>query len=261
VSKKALATLLLSVACGCAPAVARAAETAKLDAAFLPYKLGQPTTVDIHVRIANSDGGVPGPVTSFTTHLPPALEVIGSSLGLAVCQAQDLLAEGLSGCSPNARMGLGSAVVEVPFGPEIVSETASVVALMGPPAGPEGEDVGVLLYAEGQTPVQAQAVLPGVVIVGAGPIGESISTNVPLTPTLPGAADASMTSMHISFGPKHLTYYKKVHGKTVGYQPRGVSLPSICPRGGFRFMTELTFQDGTYLKVPSNVPCPSSRHH
>ena len=129
---------------------------------------------------------------------------------------------------------------------------------MGPPAG---ENIGVLLYAEGQTPVFAQSVFPGVLLVGSGPLGESLNTTVPLTPTLPGAPDASVASMQLSIGPNHLTYYKKVHGKTVGYRPTGVSLPSKCPRGGFVFQTDLTFQDGTFLKVRSRVPCPAARRH
>jgi hypothetical protein len=240
----------------CMSAAAWGAETATMEARFVPYRLGKPTSIDITMKIADTSGGLPGPVTSFITHLPPALELVGSSLGLAICQPASLLDGGLTGCSPNAQLGFGTATVEVPFGPETVTETASVAALMGPPSG---EQVVLLLYAEGQTPVEAQQVLPGILVIGSGPIGESINTTVPLVPTLPGAADASMTSMHMSFGPEHLTYYEKVHGKTVGYKPRGAALPQVCPRGGFRFFTDLTFQDGTALTVPSTVPCPRPR--
>ncbi len=254
--RHAIGLLLLTLALACLPAVAQAAETASLVVSFSPYKLGKETTINIHVKIANSDGGVPGPVTSFDTRMPPRLELVGSTLGLAVCQPSALLAGGLEGCSPNARLGTGSAQVEVPFGLETVGENASVEALMGPP---NGENLGVLLYAEGQTPVYAQSVFPGELLVGSGALGESLNTTVPVTPTLPGAPDASVSSMQLSLGPKHLTYYKTVHGKTVGYRPTGVSLPTRCPAGGFLFQTELTFQDGTYLKVPSRVACPK-RH-
>jgi hypothetical protein len=253
-----LAALLLPgvVALGCLPPAAQATETATMVTRFVPYRLGKPTTIDINLKITSTDGSVPGPVTGFVTHLPPALELVGSSLGLAICQPDSLLDGGLSGCSPNAQLGFGTATVEVPFGPEIVSETANVEALMGPPSG---EQIVLLLYAEGLTPVLAQQVLPGILVIGSGPVGESINTTVPLVPTLPGAADASMTSMHMSFGPDHLTYYEKVHGKTVGYKPRGAALPKVCPRGGFHFFTDLTFQDGTAITVPSTVPCPRSR--
>lgn len=246
--------LLATLAFGCLPAAAQASETANLTVAFSPYNLGKTTTLDIHVTIANSEGGVPDPVTSFDTRMPPSLELIGSSLGLALCQPKELLAHGPSGCPPNSRIGLGSAHAEVPFGPETVGETARVEAFMGPPVG---ENVGVLLNGEATYPIYAQLVFPGVLLLGSGPLGESLNTTVPVTPGLPGGPDISVTSLQVDIGPNHLTYYKKVHGKTVGYRPTGISLPSVCPRGGFLFLAELTFADGTYLKLPSTIPCPS----
>jgi len=250
---QAFAVLLSILALGCLPVVAQAAETAQLTVTFSPYKLGKTTTINIHLTMANSEGGVPGPVTSFHTRMPPNLELVGSTLGLAICQPAALLASGPEGCSPNARIGLGSAQAEVPFGPEIVGETARVQAFIGPPVG---EDIGVLLYGEALSPVYATVIFPGVLLIGSGPLGESLNTTVPLIPTLPEAAPVSVTSMQLGIGPNHLSYYKKVHGKTVSYQPEGIALPPICPRGGFLFVTELTFQDGTYLKVQSTVPCP-----
>lgn len=254
-----LSALLLAL--GCLPVLAQASESVKLGIGFAPDKLGSTTTIKIGLKVTASNGGVPAPVTKFDMHIPADLELIGSTLGLAICQPAALLNSGLSGCSPNARLGYGSASVEVPFGPETVGETASIQAVMGPPVG---EQIGVLLYAEGQTPVLAQLIFPGVLYVGTSSVGQTLNTAIPLTPTLPGAADASMTSMNLSIGPDHLTYYKKVHGRTVGYQPEGISLPPRCPQGGFLFISDIAFQDGTTLTVPTTVPCPASphrRHH
>jgi hypothetical protein len=245
--------LLLTLILGCVPAVAQASETAKLKITFLPDKLGAQVSIRTSV-IIESANGLPSPVVGFDLGLPPQLELISSNLGLAICQPQTLLADGLGGCSPNARLGSGSATVAVPFGPEIVSETADIQVLMGPPLE---EQVGVLLYAESRTPVFAQLVFPGKLLVGSGP--ETLNTVFPPTPTLPGAPDAAVTNMTLTVGPEHLTYYKRVHGRQVGYRPTGVSLPSKCPRGGFLFVTEMHFQDGTALRVPYTVPCPSSR--
>jgi hypothetical protein len=255
---QAFAAVLAVIALGSVPIAAQAYDTAKLHVTFSPYELGKETTLNIHVTIANSNGGVPSPVTSFNTRMPPNVELVGSTLGLAICAPSALLAKGLEGCSPNARLGSGSALVEVPFGPEIASETASVEALMGPPAG---ENVGILLYAEGRSPIFAQTIFPGLLLLGSGPLGESLDTNLPLTPTLPGSADASVTSMTLRLGPEHLTYYKKVHGRTVGYRPQGIALPKKCPPHGFEFISELAFQEGTTQTVTSTVACPSSGHH
>jgi hypothetical protein len=210
----------------------------------------------MYLEIAGSDGGVPSPVTGFAMRLPAELELIGSTLGLAICKPSALEESGLSGCSPNALLGSGNATVAVPFGPEIVRESAHIEAVMGPP---EQEQVGVLLYAESQIPVFAQLVFPGLLLIGAGP--ETLETNIPPTPTLPGAADAAMIRMHLEVGPEHLTYYKRVHGRQVGYRPTGIALPPKCPRGGFLFVTDIHFQDGTALSVPYAVPCPAARHH
>ncbi len=245
------AALLAALALGGLPAAARASDTARFGVTFSPDRLGAQVTLNMTLELAGSDGGLPSPVTGFDMHLPAELELIGSTLGLAVCRPGALFADGLQGCSPNARLGTGSAIAAVPFGPETVSESADVDALMGPPVE---NQVGVLLYAESTTPVFAQLIFPGELMIGSGP--ESLDTTIPPTPTLPGAPDAVLTKLKLEVGPEHLTYYKRVHGRQVAYRPTGVSLPSKCPRGGFVFIADMRFMDGTALRVPDAVPCP-----
>ena len=249
------AGLLLSILFVCLPAVARAADEATIKIEFLPNRPGAEISIRTTVNFANSNGGLPSPVIGFDLHMPEQLELISSDLGLAICQPGPLLEKGIVGCSPNARLGSGSATVAVPFGPEIVSETASIEALMGPPVG---EQVGVLLFAESRTPVFAQLVYPGELLIG-DTRRESLNTNFPPTPTLPGAPDAAVTHLVLTVGPEHLTYYRRVHGRQVSFHPTGVSLPVHCPRGGFRFITDMRFEDGTGLQIPYTVPCPPSR--
>jgi hypothetical protein len=252
---RVLAALLLALLFGCMPAVAQAADTAKLKISFLPDKPGAQISIRTVATFGNTDGGLPSPVVGFDLHMPEQLELISSDLGLAICQPTPLLARGLGGCSPNARLGFGSATVAVPFGPEIVSETANIDALMGPPVE---EQVGVLIFAESLSPVFAQLVYPGELLVGTGP--ETLSTYFPPTPTLPGAPDAAVTRMELTVGPEHLTYYRREHGREIAFRPRGVSLPTKCPRGGYLFVTNMRFADGTALTVPYTAPCPPTRH-
>jgi hypothetical protein len=248
-----LATVLLGLC-----ASTQAAETVGLRAGFSPYHLGRSTTLklDLKLGVAGAPGGLPSPVTRFDMHIPANLELIGSSLGLAICPPAALLTAGLEGCSPNARIGFGSALIEVPLGPEAVPEAASIDAEMAPPV--EGQ-IGVLLYAEAGSPVAAQLIFPGVLFGSGASAGQSLDTAVPLIPTLPGAADISMVSMNLSLGPAGLTYYKQVRGRTVGYSPEGIALPSSCPRGGFRFRAAISFADGSTVAASSTVPCPSAR--
>ncbi len=237
------------------PAVAMATQTTKLSAGFSPYRLGRSTTVKLALQIgvAGESDGLPSPVTRFEMKIPADLELIGSSLGLSICHAEELLANGPDGCPADARLGLGSALIKVPVSAEPVSETASMEAEMGPPVG---EEIGVLLYAEAGSPVAAQLIFPGVLAGGAS---QSLSTAVPLIPSLPGAAYISMVSMKLSLGPEGLTYFKTVHGRTVGYRPEGIALPAHCPRGGFKFASNLQFADGSGASAKSTVPCPARR--
>lgn len=249
----ALATVAAIAAVTALPAAAT--QTAKLSAAFSPYRLGRSTTVKLGLQIgvAGESDGLPSPVTRFQMHIPANLELIGSSLGLSICHSEELLANGPDGCAADARLGLGSAQIKVPVGPEPVTEGASIEAEMGPPVG---EEIGVLLYAEAGSPVAAQLIFPGVLAGGAS---QSLSTAVPLIPSLPGAPYISMVSMKLSLGPEGLTYFKTVHGRTVGYRPEGIALPAKCPRGGFRFAASLQFADGTGASAKSTVPCPARR--
>jgi hypothetical protein len=85
----------------------------------------------------------------------------------------------------------------------------------------------------------------------------AIHTEVPIIPSLPGAADVSVGHLSSSFGPEGLTYYRLLAGREVAFKPRGVTVPSSCPHGGYPFAGEFTFQDGTHLTAHSTAPCAS----
>lgn len=240
------------------PAAARAAEIVDAKIAFTPYKLGAGTTISSVVKIGTTSGEVPPPLVKVELQFPKSLSLISSNLGLAICNAENLVDQGEAGCSPNARIGTGTAHVAVPFGPEIVHETTNMIAYMGAPVN---EGVTMILYGEGRSPVYAQMLLQGSLVAGNGPFNELLLTsNLPLIPTLPGAKDVAMISMNLSLGPRLLKYYKRVHGRTVSFHPRGLVLPPICPAGGFPFTSTLTFQDGYVRNVNVVVPCPRHKH-
>jgi hypothetical protein len=197
-------------------------------------------------------------LTRVDLRLPPGIEYLTSSLGLAVCQPAVLLAQGPEGCSPNSRIGFGSALVEVPLGSGGGEETPSIEAFMGPPAS-DGDTV-VVFYAHGRTPVDAEVVFEGELIPGFGPLSSgSLDNAVPLVPGVPEGPDVSIRSVHTTIGPGGLLYTKRVHGRTVHFHPRGVDVPEHCPHGGFRFTADFGFQDGTTATATSTVPCPAGR--
>jgi hypothetical protein len=238
------------------PADASAAETATLHTSFSPDRLGASTTIGFGFEIAAADGGIPSPLESLSLKMPPGISYLTTSLGLATCQPAALLARGLAGCSPNSRLGHGSAYVEVPFGASSGREIPDIEALMGPPDGP---NFVVLFYANGVEPIDAQFVFEGELIAGSQTLGGSLDAAVPLIPSVAGGPPVSIIRVNATIGPAGLTYYERAHGHTVSFHPRGVSVPLSCPKGGFQFSARFTFQDGTSALASSTVPCPPRR--
>jgi hypothetical protein len=233
-----------------------AVERASLHASFSPDRLGAPTTIAFGFQLATSDGAAPPPLTGLSLHMPAGMNYTTTQLGLAICQPAALLERGLPACPPNSRLGYGSAYVEVPFGVGSGHEIPEIEAFSGP--SPHGNLV-VLFYANGVFPVSAQLVFSGEVLPDSGPFGSQLATTVPLVSSVPGGPDVSILSVQSTIGPSHLVYYKQVKGRRVAFRPRGVAVPERCPRGGFPFSAEFTFQDQSHASAQTTVPCPPAR--
>jgi hypothetical protein len=245
----ATATLALGAASG------QASEVATLHAAFAPDRLGAPTTISFGFHLASAEGLAPPPLSQLRLRMPAGINYTRTTLGLAICRPATLLARGLAGCSPNSRLGFGTAFVEVPFGAGSGQEIPEIQALMGPPH--EGNMV-VLFYANGKTPVDAQLVFAGELLPDYGVFGTQLATQVPPIASVAGGPDVSIVSVQSTIGPSHLVYYRRSHGRLVPFRPRGVNVPERCPRGGFPFSAEFVFQDGSQASAATTVPCPRS---
>jgi hypothetical protein len=238
--------------CACLPASAHAAQSARLHVSFTPERLGHGTTVDISVEIAAPANQVPPPLTEFDVTYPGDLGFDVSGLGLATCSQTSLETFGPSACPANSRVGKGTALAEIPVGPEIVRETAEVTIVRSPKEG----ELALLFYADGENPVSAPLVFPGFLVPGPGN-NESIDIDVPLIPSLPEAPDVALIRLHATLGPQGLTYYEDTDHHLVPYQPQGILLPHKCPHGGFPFSATLAFLDGSHTHTDSTVPCPA----
>jgi hypothetical protein len=258
VIRGALLTVVVLVACACVPAavVASPAETVKLDTSFTPDRLGASTTIGFGFQIDGPDGGASPPLTRVDLKLPAGIDYVTTTLGLAVCLPAVLEVQGPSGCSPNSRIGFGSALVEVPFGGGSGVETPSIEAFMGPS---KNGNIVVVFYANGRTPVAADVVFEGELVPGFGSSSGSLNNGVPLIAGVPEGPDVSIRSVQTTIGPGGLRYFKHVHGRTVSFAPTGVSVPSTCPRGGFPFAADFGFADGSTATATSTVPCPPPR--
>lgn len=252
--------LSLAAVCAALPAglcvPAEAAPRVTLSASFEPDRLATPTTIFFQFTVEREEGRVPSPLTHVLLRMPAGMSYATSDLGLATCSPRTLVEKGLGGCSPNSRLGHGSAFVEVPFGSSAGREIPEIEAVMGPP---RHGNVVVLFYANGRVPVFAQIVFSGELLPGEGAFGTVLDAEVPLIPSVPGGPPVSIRSVSSTIGPSGLTYYKRVHGRRVAYRPAGIEVPEHCPRGGFPFEAQFTFLDGSQTTARTAVPCPKRR--
>jgi hypothetical protein len=250
------AVVLISAVLLCAwlPAGALAAPAVKLSASLTPERLGQATTVGFGFQIEAPAGQAPTPLTRIAVRYPANLGLATSGLGVAVCSPATLAASGPGGCPADSRMGSGSAAGEVAIGPEIHQETTDVTIVRGPD---ENGELALLFFVSGENPIIAQLVLPALLLPASMPFGGLVNIAIPPIPSLPEAPDIALVGLRSTIGAGHLTYYERVHGKLVAYRPNGILLPDSCPRGGFPFAAELTFQDGSRVGAHTAVPCPA----
>jgi hypothetical protein len=242
------------VLCLCLAGTASAQQSVALQATLTPEQLGHSTTIGFSFQIDAPAGRVPSPVSAIEVFYPVDLAFALSELGLASCPLEALEASGPEGCPVNSRMGYGTALAEIPIGPSILREAASVTIFR---TASENGHLALLFLAEGGNPVDADIAFTGLLLPAAAPFGGALGLDVPPIPSIPGAPDVALVQLHSTLGPEHLTYQERVHGRTVDYQPKGIPLPESCPRGGFRFAARFSFQDGTDSSAESTVPCPA----
>jgi hypothetical protein len=238
------------------PASAPAAPSVKIHASFTPERLGRGTTVGFGFDVAVPVGQDPLPLAQLDVRYPAQLGIATSGLGVASCTAATLEALGPKGCPVESLMGHGSALTEIPFGPGILRETASITIVRGPV---QNGQASLLFYSEGGTTVDAQVVFTGLLLPAPAPFGGVVSTSLPPIPTLPESFDVALVRLRYTLGPGGLTYYERIHGELVPYHPRGIILPSSCPRGGFPFAASFVFLGGEHTRATTEVPCPRRR--
>ncbi len=251
-----MGALATAFACLHLVATASATQSVKLDPSFTPYRLGAPATVDLSLQVAAPPGQLPSALTEVEVRYPQNLGFALSGLGLALCSPAMLEAGGTSGCPPNSIMGRGSATAELRFGSQIVTEGASISIARAPDQ--EGH-IALLLYASGPSPVNTQILSPAQLLPTSPPFGGRLNMQLPVIPSVPGAADVAIVALDVTIGPQGLTYYERTEGTTLAYTPKGILLPTTCPRGGFPFAASFSFLDGSHPEARTVLPCPG-RH-
>jgi hypothetical protein len=245
--------LLAALGAATLAAPAQARESLWLHASLKPDRLDEQTTIGFDFAITAPGGGVPSPLTAVTLRYPGDVGIVVSGLGLDACTPTTLQLRGPAGCRSDAHMGTGSATVEIPVGQEVVRESARVAIVR---AETKDERFALTFYVEGSSPIVAHLALPALLLDAHAPFGGSVAIEPPLIASLPEAPYVSVVRLHAAIGPEHLIYYRRERGRSVAYRPRGVRLPSSCPRGGWPFTAAVGFLDGTHTSASAKVPCP-----
>jgi hypothetical protein len=233
---------------------AAAAPAVSLRAKLEPLKPGANTTVSLSFHVTRGPHGELPPLSNFALRLPSGMGFAASTLGLATCSASTLLARGVPGCPHESLIGFGAAQVQVPFGTQVVRETAHVSIFM---TRPVRQHTTTLFYFDGRKPVIAPLVLQSEIVTPESSHDSVLTTPIPPIPTAPEGPEGTMLSLRASIGPPSLRYFKRVNHRTVAYRPRGISIPETCPSGGFAFVAKFRFRDGSSTGARTVVPCPT----
>jgi hypothetical protein len=251
-----LAAILACCASFSATVADAAAPAVRLHATFTPERLGGETTIGFGFQVSTPAGETPSPVTEMDLRYPADLGIGLSGLGLQTCSPLTLEIIGGVGCPVESRMGHGTAIAVIPLTEDPLYETAQVTIFRAPT---EDGHIALLFFANGESPVSAQIPLPGLLLDSAPPFGGRIHLNIPLVPSLPSAPNVAMVRLQSTIGPRGITYFEHIHGRTVAYKPKGILLPDRCPAGGFPFAASLSFENGSSASASTRVPCPVHR--
>ncbi|HEY5045338.1 MAG TPA: hypothetical protein VII53_05730 [Solirubrobacteraceae bacterium] len=233
-------------------AVALAAESLTVTAAFSPNKLGAPTNVHGTATIHSTNELVPTPIIKTTVMGPAGLGL--NVEGVGICNPATLEATlEPKACPTDSKAGFGGGTGVLELAKEVIKEHFTLNFFRGPN---ENGHLVLLAYLNAITPVSVQLVLRAQVVKEPPPYGLGFTFVVPLIPTLPGASDASAEEIFITLGAPNAAYYKTVHGKRTLFHVKGIIVPKKCPHGGFPYKTEISFADGTTNTVKGAIPCP-----
>jgi hypothetical protein len=247
-------TLALCAAIGAARAqLAIGQNTARLHAAFDPYRLDRRTTLQFEFAFSAPAGEDPSPLIEMQLRYPRGINFFLNDLGTRRCSLSVLEASGPRGCPPNSAMGYGVVQTGVVIGDTPVQESSPITILRAPER--DGH-LALLFFAEGREPVVTNVIFSGLLLSAREPFGGKVQIGVPLVETLPGGPYVSVLHLHATIGPKHLTYYHKVDGVSLAFAPQGLLLPPSCPRADFPFSAIFAFSDGTVARANTTVPCP-----
>lgn len=230
-----------------------------LTSTFSPDRLGARGALSFSIRYAvtglesssavapsPAEGRVPSPVRRLFVHFPAGMGL--DIPNLRGCSAARLRARGARGCPAASRIGGGHSLTELPGGSQIINETITLSAFVGPLRN--GQPTLAIL-AEGFTPLSERLVFNGEMRFDHAPYGEELVIDVPPIHALPATPDASPVVFSLTLGVS-----RHVRGSSAA---NTVIVPSRCPAGGFPFAADSTLASRARVSALSRSQCPPRR--
>jgi len=210
-------------------------------------KLGAGAAVESQVRITGSEyGGFPPPLIGVDVFLPKGTVLHPSGFPTCPLATLEPTGPGPKDCPAGSAAGpVGHVLGEVAFGTKIVPEEATLESFYAAGGGLE-------FFTYGHSPTVIEVISSAHYVNAGGLFSHELIAEVPLVETVPGAQDASVTSISVKVGSAI-----RQNGRTIYYG----RVPKSCPTGGFPARAELKFAGLGGLNpvtVTKNikVPCP-----
>jgi hypothetical protein len=176
--------------------------------------------------------GKASPVFNTVVNLPK-----GTKLGykdFPTCNPANLERSGVRGCSKKSQVGKGTLTAD---GRPVVE-----APVQGTVTAFNGTNRRYLLHVIPE--LSSPLVLVGKLS------GSKLTIPVPAVPTLPGQPNATLTKFQVNTGGT-VTKRKRGKRKKINY----LQNPSRCPRGGFEWKFDFTYENGEKLSPIDKVPC------
>jgi hypothetical protein len=229
---------LAAAAVVAAPALAM--NTSTMTTAVSPDRLGARGSLTVAIHFADSELGLPTPVSRAVVHFPAGMTL--EIPRLRSCSTERLENSGASECPRQSKLGEGRALVEARPASETITEEVELSAFLGPPRHLQPT---LALIGEGIAPLAVSMVVNGVVQPDRAPYGEKLVMSIPPIPTVPLEPDASIVELSLTVGAKR-------HMRSANT----IVVPARCPAGGFPFSGEFAYADGSSSSSTATIRCP-----
>jgi hypothetical protein len=202
--------------------------------------LGAGAAIEAEFKISGTEyGGFPSPLTGVSVVSPPGFKL--QTQGFTTCPNSILESHEVAHCPKKSFASpVGSVTGVVSFGSTRVHESLTLQSFFE-------EGGNLAFYAEGRSPAVIELLVKGNISPGGGAVGPTISSEVPLVETVPGAPYGVAEAIKVKVG----AAFKKGK-KLISY----ATIPKKCPKGGFPVKAELKFLIGEPVTVNVKVPCP-----